>query len=270
MAHLSRPFQVALAAICVLAAVWLVALRGHSSSNPTSSSVPAPQPSSSSGGSASSTPSTGSAPGVAGLTRAIEKARGAVALSEANAKQLAEKSAQASSPSGSGAPTASSTSGGAGALSKPAGTHTAASGPSHASTRTHTRSSASSRSHTPPTHTRAATPAAHPVASPSAQQRVEAELKQGKIVAILVWDPHALVDQVAHNELESVVRAQHGRVAVIAASANQVGSFGSFTRAVQVYGTPTILFINRRGQTSSLSGLTDTYSLEQAISEAKR
>jgi hypothetical protein len=54
------------------------------------------------------------------------------------------------------------------------------------------------------------------------------------------------------------------------AHATQVGEFGPFTRAVQVYGTPTILIVNRHGQTTSLSGLTDAYSLEQLITEFKK
>src|SRR2546421_5070815 len=98
MAQLSRPYQVALAAIVLLAAVWLLALRGHSSGGGESTSTPAPKPSTSTRPGAPYTPYKGSAPGVAGLTRAIQKAHGAVAQSERNAKRLEERSAQASNP----------------------------------------------------------------------------------------------------------------------------------------------------------------------------
>src|SRR5947208_12698851 len=99
MAQLSRPYQVAIAAIVLLAAVWLLALRGHHSSGAQSASTPTPKPSAATGPGAPYTPYKGSAPGVAGLTRAIQKAHNAVAQSERNAKHLEEKSAQASNPS---------------------------------------------------------------------------------------------------------------------------------------------------------------------------
>jgi hypothetical protein len=227
---------------------------------------------------------------VAGLTRAIEKARGAVAQSEANAKQLGEKSAQASSPSAAGTPAsaapgstqpASPSSPGASArpsTSKPA-THVGSAAPARTHSTTHTAPTHTAPTHTAPTHkhasTRANTRSGQPLATrsgstPAAQQTVEADLRHGKVVAILFWDPHGVVDQVAQKEIQAVGQALRGRLAVLAAKANQVGAFGSFTRAVQVYGTPTILIVNRRGRTTSLSGLTDRYSLEQAIGEATR
>jgi hypothetical protein len=108
------------------------------------------------------------------------------------------------------------------------------------------------------------------VLTPTSQQTVEADLKQHNVVAILFWDPHASLDQVVQHELQGAARSLRGQLVVIEARANEVGSFGAFTRAAQVYGTPTVLFVNRHRQTTSLSGLTDVYSLEQAISEAKR
>src|SRR6478736_5391653 len=94
MTQISRPFQIALAAVAVLGVVWVLALHGHSSN----STQPASQ--SSGGGNSAASPSKiyhGSAPGVEGLTRAVDKAHGAVATSQQNAKELEEKSAAASS-----------------------------------------------------------------------------------------------------------------------------------------------------------------------------
>ena len=53
------------------------------------------------------------------------------------------------------------------------------------------------------------------------------------------------------------------------ASASQVASFGSITRGVQVYATPTMLVINKHGQTIVLTGVQDAFSIEQAIDEAR-
>ncbi len=101
------------------------------------------------------------------------------------------------------------------------------------------------------------------------QLAVEAELKQGKVVAILFWKPKALVDESVRRELQAVAHALGGKLAVHEARANQAESFGTITRAVQIYQTPTILLVNKRGHTTTLTGLTDVFSLEQAIDEAR-
>jgi hypothetical protein len=265
MAQVSRPFQVGLAAVAVLAAVWLVALRGHSGSGSGSggsaATVQQQPPHPSRPASTSTSPYRGSAPGVAGLTRAIEKARGAVALSERNARQLQRKSAQASSSSSAASNRA--VTGSAPAASSAASRAAPASG-----------AAPSSRTRTTPTHRPTAShgPAA-PAAGrsvPALQAQVETQLKAGKIVAILFWNPHAEVDQVVRSELAAAQRALRGQLAVELAQASQVGEFGPFTHAVQVLQTPTILFANRRGQTSAVTGLTDSFSLQQAVSEARR
>jgi hypothetical protein len=249
MTQLSRPYQIALVAMGLIAAVWFFALRGNSASTGSSASS-ASAPSASSPAAKPSTPSPvyhGSAPGVEGLTRAIAKARHAVVESQKNAKQLQEKSAQASGSTGAAAgtsttgaqATSSVTSKGSSTKTAPAGA-----GPSKAS-----RSKIG--------------------ALPSMQVPVERELKQGKVVAILFWNPAAFVDAAVRRELHAVGHALGGKIAVHDARAKQVGSFGSFTRAVPVYQTPTILIVNKRGQASALTGLTDAFSIEQAIREAK-
>ena len=102
------------------------------------------------------------------------------------------------------------------------------------------------------------------------QRTVEGELKGGKLVAILFWNPKGADDAAVRRELEAVGRALGGKLVVHQASASQVGSFGSITRAVQIYQTPTILIINKHGQATVLTGLTDAFSLEQAIEEARQ
>src|SRR6202011_847891 len=92
MAQLSRPFQIALAALALFAIVWLLALRGHSGGTSEPGSPAAPSKSSAS---APSSVYHGSAPGVEGLTRDLAKAHGAVTTSEQNAKKLEKKSDRA-------------------------------------------------------------------------------------------------------------------------------------------------------------------------------
>ena len=91
MPQVSRPLQVALAAVGLLVVVWFVALRGHSSSSEPTATTPASSPQGSSAG-----VYHGSAPGVEGLTRDIQKAHAAAGQSEHASAQLQQKAAQAS------------------------------------------------------------------------------------------------------------------------------------------------------------------------------
>ena len=294
MTQISRPFQIALLGVGLLAAVWFFALQGHSAgtagSSPSASAPSAPaQPakagsagSSVSGSSSSSEPAAapssvyhGAAPGVEGLTRAIARAHEAVATSRRNEKQLEEKSAQASTVTPSGATGASA----------PGSTATGAVASPPVSTGSVKTHAVTVHAKVKPATTRPATrPAtAHKVASsgastpstasakslPPMQATVEAELKQGKIVAVLFWNSKAPVDQAVQRELQAVGRTLGGKLAVHDARAGQVGSFGSITRDVQVLQTPTILIVNKHGQATSLTGLTDGFAIEQAIDEAR-
>jgi hypothetical protein len=263
MAQISRPFQIAFVAMALFAVVWLLALRGHSSSTSGSGS-PAATPSSSPA--APSSAYHGSAPGVEGLTRAIAKAHGAVTTSQQNAQQLQERSAQASgekpsaSAGGTTAPKASPTAPAAApvpATASPTAKH------APAKTTTHARSAV------PKTAPSKVPAAAGTAAQPSMQLKVEAELKQGKIVTILFWNPTATDDQAVSHQLQSVGSKLHASVAVHKALASQVGLFGTIIRGVKVYGTPTVMIINQRGQAMTLTGYTDAYAIEQAIGEAR-
>jgi hypothetical protein len=256
MAQISRPFQIALAAVAVLGLVWAFALHRPSSNSSTASKAAAerevaaatPKASASKGSAATGGKSGGSgtyhgsAPGVAGLTGAVAKAHGAVTTSQKNAKQLEEKSAQAS---GSATPSSSSSS----ATSTPAKTNA----PVKTSAPTHTATPA-------PVHSKAP--------SLARQHLVEDELAQGRIVALLFWSPKGADDVAVKNAIEQLAKGDHG-IAVQLANAKQVASFGTITRGIQVYGTPTLLIIGQHGKTHTLTGLQDAYAIQQTVSEAR-
>lgn len=286
MTQLSRPFQLALVAMGLFVAVWFVALRGHAAgagggSSPVAASAPAP-----SHGSNPAAPTSiyhGKAPGVEGLTRAIDKAHGAVAQSQQNATQLQQKSAQAS---GQGAQSATQGGGSvAGAQSSPTVTQAAP-----AKSVATTKSVAPAKTVARPQPTKSVGQAA--TAPPARQVTVEKELEQGKVVVLLFWSPKGADDVAVHGELQVLLAAHrqvrasyhvplvrrlvkavglelNKKIAVHYASASQVASFGSFTRTVQVYQTPTIVIVNRDGKTRTLTGLADAYSIEQTIDEAR-
>jgi hypothetical protein len=261
MAHISRPFQVALAAVAVLALVWVVALhRPSSGSSEAKSASQAPvaaaatPKTAATGGSPSANGATGgtgagvyhgSAPGVEGLTRALAKARGAVAISQQNAKQLQEKSEQASSSAAANT-TATPSTARAVAPAKPA-----------------TKSAPATTQH-------AAKVAPHHTSLPvlTNQHRVEAELKQGKTVVLLFWSSKGSDDVAVSQALSQLKKSDH-RLAVHMTTPEHVASFGSITRGVQVYGTPTLLIVAKHGRTVVLTGLQDAYAIRQAVSEAR-
>jgi hypothetical protein len=251
MAQISRPFQIALAGIALLGLVWVFALHRPASSSTTAAKAPAvaaatPTQASSSNGSPAGGTSGGaskiyhgSAPGVAGLTRAIAKAHGAVATSQQNAKQLEEKSAQAS-----GAATSSSSSTPTTPALTPAPAKTSA-----------------------PTVAKTPAPAHSKVPSLARQHLVEAELAKGRVVALLFWSSKGADDVAVKSAIDSLARSDHG-LAVHVVAADQVASFGTITRGIQVYGTPTILIVGKHGQTRTLTGLQDAFAIQQAVSEA--
>jgi hypothetical protein len=254
MTQLSRPYQIALVTLALLVLVWFAALHGHrpssgggSGSSPAASSAPA-APSAAAEAKAAAAPTRvyhGAAPGVEGLTRAIDKAHGAVAQSQHEA-QRAESSQHSSSSSSSAVTHAS---------------HTTARAPVHPAAVTPTPT---------PTHVHATPPVVkHPATKANMQATVEHELGQGKTVLVLFWNRHGSDDMAVHNALPGVQHALGPKVVVHYASAGQVGAFGTITHAVQVTQTPTLLIVNPHGQTTVLTGLNDAFAIQQAIVESR-
>ena len=257
MAQISRPFQIALVAFLLLAGVWLFALQGHSSSTNSSSATPAsapstPAPASSAAGTSTAGSNT-TAPGVAGLSRAVAKAHQTVTASQQSAKQVEGESASAPQNATS---TASTTTAAAPSTTKVTSVTTV-----HKSAAGKTTVHKVTTVHKAPSKSGAA-------AIPARQKTVKAELAKGNIVAILFWNHHGADDVAVQRALKPLVKSGK-KISVQEVAPGQVAAFGSVTRGVQVYGTPTILIVNKHGQTTTLTGLQDTYSIQQAIAEAR-
>jgi len=245
MPQLSRPLQVALAALGLIVVVWFVALRGHSSSSEPTATTPG------------ASVYHGAAPGVEGLTRDVQKAHTAASQSEQNSAQLQHKAAEASGE----APAASATH----AASTPAATKPA------------TTKSAGRKApaHTVPAKSAPATTKAHAVShaaiGTAGQAWVEGQLRRKMTVALLFYTPRAYDDSRTRRELQKLIgeeRAHHTKIALRVAPASAVGSYGSFTRVASVYQTPTLLLITPTGEVKpAITGLTDGFSIEQAIDE---
>ena len=298
MAQLSRPYQLALGAVLLFALVWFVALNGHgssSSSTPVASTpVPVATPAAPEKAVASSKIYHGAAPGVEGLTRDINRAHGSVAKTQGQEQKIA---GTAGETKGQGTGTASSNTtvvakhGAAGSSTKVVTKH----GVSGSSTTVVTRHGATGASTTVTTKHAATTTPNKTVTSgiPPRQAAIESELKRGEVAVVLFWNPKGADDNLVHEELQILLAAHHEihalgheqevhkllkivglelekKIAVHYASASQVASFGTFTKTVQVYGTPTILVINKSGAVTTINGLTDAFAIEQTIDEARQ
>jgi hypothetical protein len=283
MAQLSRPYQIALAATIFLALVYFVALRPHSSETTSASSAPvasAPVSTPAPAAAAKAKAPAGTTH-IEGLTRAATHAREAVAASQQAADKSAASTAEA--PAQSAAVTASSTTAAVTSHQHGASATTTATSTKQSTTVVHSKHAAAvpagtvtkssvtvtKSKHGAPSHSVTVTKTSvH--AAPAQQVAVEKQLKQGKVVVVLFWNPKGSGDDAVHKELQAVEKQQGGKIAVHYALADQVGSFGSITKAIQVYQTPTILLVNKRGLTTTLTGFTDAFSIEQTIGEARQ
>jgi hypothetical protein len=290
MAQLSRPFQIALVGVLVLAGVSFFVLHGRSTSTSGSGSTPAatastPAAAKPTTATASSSASVvakakaaaesghiyhGPVPGLEGLTRDIVRAHGAV-------------KAIGASPSSAGSSAAAS-----------APATTSSSAPAKQSTSTATSQHAAATSAPAATTVKQQPIKAQSGAgrTPARQALVERALHEGKIAVILFWNPKGADDAIVDYELRLLEAVHHlikplahspqlrrqlaasgleleKRFAAFVSPASQVATYGSITRGVQVYQTPTLLIVNKSGQTTVLTGLQDALSIEQAIDEAR-
>jgi hypothetical protein len=282
MAQLSRPFQILLAATVLFALVWFVALRPHSTSTSSTPVASTPVSTPASTAVASSKVYHGAAPGVEGLTRDINRAHGNVAASQSQAQKAASASGETTGQGPS--VTASSTTAAVTSHKQPdASPSTTVTSTTKSTTVVHGKHAAAvpagtvtkssvivtkSSKHGAPSHSVTVTKTSVN-AAPAQQVAVEKQLKQGKVVLVLFWNPKGSDDVAVHKELQAVEKQQGGKIAVHYALANQAGSFGSITKAIQVYQTPTILLVNEKGLTTTLTGFTDAFSIEQTIGEAR-
>ncbi len=262
MAQISRPFQIALIAVALLAGVWFIALGGHRTSTTGAGSSPA-TPASAAPAAQAPKAAAPTAPGVAGLAKDVERARGAAGAAQQNAKQVEERSAALSTATSSD--TAKVTHSASPAAAAPAGS-TSVRSPAKSTTGASTKLHAS---HAPVTPKSAPAKSA-PGGTRARQVLVEHALGEGKVAVILFWDAKGSDDRAVQQEVRRMQAGAPRDFVAFQASSHEVTSFGTITRGVQVYGTPTLLIVNKKGQTTTITGFTDAYSIQQAINEARR
>jgi hypothetical protein len=220
MTQVSRPMQILLLATVLFGAVWFVALR--------------PKSPSAGGGAVPAAQSAPDAPGVKGLTTAIDKAHGAVGTANA-AGQRAAGNAPAVTGGATSAPAVH-------APARPA-THSAAR--SHPAVRTHHRSAAATRR----------------------VNAVNAALRHHEALVVAFYDPNAADSRMVAGEIGHV-SSFHGRALVLAVPIGEVSRYDAITRQVQITIAPTTVIIDRGGQATMIVGFTDRFEIEQRLADA--
>ena len=86
---------------------------------------------------------------------------------------------------------------------------------------------------------------------------------------LLFFNPHAYDDDAVAIGTTDVAHKLRHHVAVHLALAGQVNSFGSITRDIQVYQTPTLLIINPKREVTTRHRAHRPFAIEQAIAEAR-
>jgi hypothetical protein len=217
--------QIAFVAVVLLAGMWFTVLKPKPASSPAPVATAAPV-----------------APGVAGLTRAVDKAKAASATSDAtNAKiQQASGGAAAATPAKKAA--------------KPAAAKTAT--PAK-----------------PAAVTKAVTPA--PVKKPAAV-KIPADpstalinfLAKGKTVVLLFHGAGA-DDAAARKAVHQTALKDKGVVSAYA-DISKVADYAAITTDINITTAPTILVIGTNGKTTLLTGYVDAGVVGQAVGDARR
>jgi hypothetical protein len=224
MGQISRPMQILLAVVVVFAMAWFVVLRPKGGGD-SASTTPPP---------AGAKAADATAPGVKGLTSAIDKAKGAVATSKENAKALGAASDRAS--------------GDAAGASASAAPGTAAKG---------AKTGAAGAAGDAPVHVRGHGPVA----------RAANALAAHKVLAILFYNPRGSDDRAVRQEFKHI-GGHHGKVVTIAAPLAKVATFRAVTKQVAVTGSPTVVLFDRLGAPQSIVGFADRAELNARVDAA--
>ncbi|MGZ6695375.1 MAG: hypothetical protein ACXVFL_06975 [Solirubrobacteraceae bacterium] len=238
MEQISLPYRIALGALLVVAALWFTVLKP--------------------GNGTGSTPAPTTAPGAAGLGRAVSKAKGAVATSQASAarSEAAAGQARAAGPGKTATKVAPRT---AGQTKKTAITSA-------------TATPAQTLKHVRPTKT---VPGAATKPSPSLIKAdggkdpsapLVADLNRGRTLVLLFWNKKGSDDQAVRAALKGV-GSHHGKVVVKAIPSKDVGNYEAITRGAQVLQSPTVLVIGKDKKAHAIVGFTYTGEIDQLVGD---
>lgn len=243
--QVSRPMQIALVAVVLLAGMWFTVLKPKPAE--TAAVTPAtPAP--------TETTSAPVAPGVKGLTKAVDKAKAASATSDATNASI--QKATGETPAATPA--------------TPAKAKATASVPTAKKTLTATPAKAKAKA----TVTKAKAPVAKakaktPTATADPSDRLLAYLAKGKTLVVL-FEGKGTDDKAARDAVHQTAKADPKHVISAYVPISKVGDYEKITSDVQILGSPTILVIGTDRKATALTGFLDAPSVQQAVGDARR
>ena len=238
MNQISRPFQIALGAAVVIGLVWFFFLRSSSDNSSSSvSSLPT-----------TTAASTGpTAPGVKGLTTAINKAKGAKTLSEKKSAALANATGTES-------------------VTTPAKTTATTTAAKTTSTPTTSAPAATTKAKT-------VTPAGPAVKDPAKASGDPAQglldrLKSGRVV-VLLFAGAGTDDHAAARAVRAAAHGYKGMIVRVTSMRN-VGKYATITDKLNITVAPSTVVIGSDFVAQVLTGLVDKRVIRQYAGDAKR
>jgi hypothetical protein len=210
--QISPPFRIALVALLAVCALWFTVLK------PKDPAAATPTP---------------TAPGVTGLGKDVDAAKGAAAASDAaNAKVQAAT----------------------GGTSTTSGTATAAK-----------KAAAAGKSAAAPATTAHAKPKAKAATGDASAPLLDA-LDRKHAVVLVFWNRRGSDDRAVRRAVSAIDR-HDGKVVVKVAPIAAVGRYEAITRGVQVLQSPTVLVIGSDRKARAIVGFTTTGELDQAVGD---
>jgi hypothetical protein len=245
--QLSLPYRIALVGILAVGVLYLLVLRPKDDAG-TTAAVPAATATT-----ASTTATSGTtAPGVKGLSTAVDKAKGAAAA------QSGSDDATQAATGGTGTGAAPS------AAAKPGAT--AASTTTTPAVTPATGTATAAKPAVKPAATKPAKPAG-PAGDPS--KPILAELDRGHTAVVLFVGKTAKDDSAVRRAVKAIDR-HHGKVDVHVLPLSRVGRYEAITRGVTVHQSPTVLVISKQRAARAIVGFTTVAELDQLVNDVRR
>jgi hypothetical protein len=267
--QVSRPMQIALVAVVLLAGMWFTVLRPKPAAD-----TAAPTP-------AAVTPAKSEpvAPGVKGLTSAIDKAKGASATSDATNAKIQQ--ATGGAPTITGTPAAKPAAAAPAAAAKPAvakatpvaskptKSTTPAKAKTTAAAKTGTKVAAPVAAKATPAAANAPATAAKKAADVDPSDRLLKYLTKGKTLVILFHGAGA-DDRAARKAVHRAAAADPKHIVSAYIPIGDVGKYEAITTDVQILSAPSILVIGTNGKATLLTGYVDAAVVRQTVGDARR
>ncbi|MHB8690877.1 MAG: hypothetical protein ACYDHH_06485 [Solirubrobacteraceae bacterium] len=158
----------------------------------------------------------------------------------------------------------------------PASTHAAATTPATpaatAATSPATKAAAASATATKPagkTATTATTPSftGTPRTTAGRVQTVLSALRAHKVLALVFYNPAAPDDNAVARELRTIPAA-HGRVVPLAVPISELSNYAAVTSQIAVTVSPTLVFVDRSHQASTIVGYASRFEIAQRVADA--